>query len=119
MTLRGELRDTPSISITRAVTTGHPCGWHRYTGSYSRQSGETARREQGSKPKREYDLQDTPGDVQSETNWGRDISELFRRESEAAPKTAEAMIVQVASGASCIRTRAPYRNNYIAAAVKC
>ena len=119
MTLRGELRDTPSISITRAVTTGHPCGWHRYTGSYSRQCGETARREQGSQPKREYDLQDTPGDVQSETNWGRDISELFRRGSEAAAKTAEAMIVQVASGASCIRTRAPYRNNYIAAAVKC
>ena len=53
------------------------------------------------------------------SNWRRDISELFQRESEAAAKTAEAMVVQVPSGASCIRSRAPCRNNFIATAVKC
>ena len=53
MPLRGERRDTPSSSIARAATAGYRCRWHRSSGSYSRQSGETARREQRSKRKRE------------------------------------------------------------------
>ena len=53
MPLRGERRDTPSSSIARAATAGYRCRWHRSSGSYSRQGGETARREQHSKRKRE------------------------------------------------------------------
>ena len=51
--LRRERRDTPSSSIARAATAGYRCRWHRSSGSYSRQSGETARREQRSKRERE------------------------------------------------------------------
>ena len=52
MPQRGERQDTPSSSIARAVTAGYRCRWHRRSGSYSRQSGETARREQRSNRKR-------------------------------------------------------------------
>ena len=44
---------TPSSSIAPAATAGYRCRWHRSSGSYSRQSGETAIREERSKRKRE------------------------------------------------------------------
>ena len=119
MPLRGERRDTPSSSIARAATAGYRCRWHRSSGSYSRQSGKTASDTRGTlEPQTRIGPAKLPWGC-TVSNWRRDTSGLFRRESEAAAKTAEAMIVQVASGASCIRTRALCRINYIAAAVKC
>ena len=53
MPVRGERWDTPSSSIARAATAGYRCRCHRSSGSYSRQSGETARREQRLNRKRE------------------------------------------------------------------
>ena len=53
MPLQGQRRDTPSSSIARAATAGYRCRWHRISGIYWRQSGETARREQRLKRKRE------------------------------------------------------------------
>ena len=74
-------RDTPSSSIARAATAGYRRRWHRRDRSYSRQSGETARREQCSNRK---------ANMVCKTALGRlDLSELLRRESEAAAETAE------------------------------
>ena len=109
MPLRGERRDTPSSSIARTATAGYRCRWHRSSGSYSRQSGKTASDTRGTlEPQTRIGPAKLPWGC-TVSNWRRDTSGLFRRESEAAAKTAEAMIVQVASGASCIRTRAPCR----------
>ena len=108
---------TPSSSIAPAATAGYRCRWHRSSGSYSRQSGKTASDTRGTlEPQTRIGPAKLPWGC-TVSNWRRDTSGLFRRESEAAAKTAEAMIVQVASGASCIRTRATYRINYIAAAL--
>ena len=49
--LRHKRRDTPSSNIARAATAGYRCRWHRRSRSYSRQSGETARRGQCSNRK--------------------------------------------------------------------
>ena len=105
MPLRGERRDTPSSSIARAATAGYRCRWHRRSGSYSRQSGDNATRATLEPQTRIGPAKLLWGCTVS--NWRLDLTELLRRESEAATKTTEAMIVQVASGTSCIRTRAP------------
>ena len=46
-----------------AHTDGRSCRWHRRRGSYSRQSGETARRDQCSNCKREYGPQNCTGET--------------------------------------------------------
>ena len=61
-----------------AHTGGRSCRWHRRRGSYSRQSGETARREQCSNCKREYGLQNL-----RRGNW------TYPSSSGGSPKHAE------------------------------
>ena len=81
--LRQKRRGTPSSSIARAATAGYRCRWHHRSRSHSRQSGNTARREQCSNCKQ------TRMNMACNTSRRRlDLSDL-RRESEAAAETAE------------------------------
>ena len=77
-TARATTKNSPLGSIARVSTSGHRCRWHRRRGSYSRQSGETARREQCSNCKREYGLQNL-----RRGNW------TYPSSSGGSPKHAE------------------------------
>ena len=90
--LRQKTRDTPSSSIARRATAGYRCRWHRRRRSYWRQSDETARREQCSKRK---------ANMACKTALGRlDLSELLRRESEAAADSCKSQSARHVSEAT-------------------